>query len=336
MKNILKIIFVIIGTIIGAGFASGKEIYLFFGMYGQNGIIGIIISQILIGAIIYKVLKISKKEELTTYEELTNKTIKNKKINEIIKIIINIFLLMTFYVMIAGFSAYFSQELGIPNIIGTIIIGILCYIIFMGNIDRLIQVNSILIPALIIFIIILATKNLDAFSNINEKMIQDNFPKSIWSAILYSSYNSITLIPIIVSLKKYIQNKKQITIVSILCTVILITLAIAIFGLILKVDININQIELPTVYVAGMVGKIYKYLYGLIILVAIFTSAISAGYTILENYTAKPKNYKKIALLLCLSSVLVSKIGFSNLINTLYPMFGLLGIMQIYFVFVKK
>lgn len=314
----------------------GKEIYLFFGMYGQNGIIGIIISQILIGLIIYKVLTISKKEEIITYDELTNKIIKNKKINEIIKIIINIFLLMSFYVMIAGFSAYFSQELGIPNIIGTIIIGILCYIIFMGNIDRLIQVNSLLIPALIIFIIVLATKNLYAFSNINEKMIQDNFHKSIWSAILYSSYNSITLIPIIVSLKKYIKNKKQITIVSVLCTVILITLAIAIFGLILKVDININQIELPTVYVAGMAGKIYKYLYGLIILVAIFTSAISAGYSILESYTSEPKKYKKIALLLCLSSMLVSKIGFSNLINTLYPMFGLLGIMQIYFVFAHK
>ena len=30
MKDILKTIFVIIGTMIGAGFASGQEIYLFF------------------------------------------------------------------------------------------------------------------------------------------------------------------------------------------------------------------------------------------------------------------------------------------------------------------
>lgn len=30
MKNVLKVVFVIIGTLIGAGFASGQEVYLFF------------------------------------------------------------------------------------------------------------------------------------------------------------------------------------------------------------------------------------------------------------------------------------------------------------------
>lgn len=34
IKNIYKITFVIIGTIIGAGFASGQEIYTFFNRYG--------------------------------------------------------------------------------------------------------------------------------------------------------------------------------------------------------------------------------------------------------------------------------------------------------------
>ena len=34
VKNIYKTSFVIIGTIIGAGFASGQEIYTFFNKYG--------------------------------------------------------------------------------------------------------------------------------------------------------------------------------------------------------------------------------------------------------------------------------------------------------------
>ena len=37
-KNIMKIVFVIIGTMIGAGFASGQEIYLFFFSYGLEGV----------------------------------------------------------------------------------------------------------------------------------------------------------------------------------------------------------------------------------------------------------------------------------------------------------
>ena len=39
-----KIIFVIIGTIIGAGFASGKEILTFFNVYGYYGLFGLLIS----------------------------------------------------------------------------------------------------------------------------------------------------------------------------------------------------------------------------------------------------------------------------------------------------
>lgn len=184
-------------------------------------------------------------------------------------------------------------------------------------------------PILIIFIIILALKNINIYENINLKMTETSLIKSIYSAIIYSSYNSITLIPIVISTKKYLKNKTQIIITSILVIIILIILATSIYGLILKIDLDIKELELPTVYTAGMFGNIYKYIYGGIILVAIFTSCISAGYSILENYIEKPKKYKAIAIILCISSVLVSNIGFSNLINLLYPVFGLLGLVQI-------
>lgn len=314
----------------------GQEIYLFFDIYGIKGIIGIIISQLIIGLTIYKVLTISIKNKIENYDELVNHINKNSKMKEIIKIIINIFLLLSFYVMIAGFSAYFSQELGIPNIIGAIIVTLLCYIIFMGNIERLVQVNTFLIPILIIFIIILISKNLDTYTQITKINTNHTIYKAILSAVLYASYNSITLIPIIITLKKFMNTKKQIIVTSVLCVIILIILAIAIYGLILKVDIPINKVELPTVYVAGQMGHIYKYIYGIIILVAIFTSSISAGYGILENYIKKPKKYKTITIIICLSSIIISNIGFSNLINLLYPIFGLLGIIQIYLIFAYK
>ena len=314
----------------------GKEIYLFFGIYGINGIIGIIVAQAIIGLIIYKTLIIIQKYNIKNYGELVEKINTNNKINEIIKVIINTFLLLSFFVMIAGFSAYFAQELGIPNVIGTVIIVILCYIVFMGNIESIIKVNTILVPILIMFIIILSIKNIDAYSNINQKMIETNMAKSIYSAVIYSSYNSITLIPIVVTLKKHIENKRQVVKISILCVIILSILAIAVYGIILKVDININQVELPTVYVAGQSGVIYKYLYGLTIILAIFTSAIGAGYSILENHVQKPKKYKKIAIAICASAIFVSKIGFSNLVNLLYPVFGLLGMVQIGMLMFRK
>ena len=48
------IIFTIIGALVGAGFASGQEIYLFFYRYGTNGIFGIFLFVVISIFVIYK------------------------------------------------------------------------------------------------------------------------------------------------------------------------------------------------------------------------------------------------------------------------------------------
>lgn len=54
----LNSVFVIIGTIIGAGFASGREILTFFNVYNWYGFLGLIFSEIIIGFVIYKSFRI--------------------------------------------------------------------------------------------------------------------------------------------------------------------------------------------------------------------------------------------------------------------------------------
>ena len=70
--SILKVVFVIIGTLIGAGFASGQEIYTFFFSYGIKGILGIIISSTIIGLTIYKTFKIIEKNNIKKGQEYKN------------------------------------------------------------------------------------------------------------------------------------------------------------------------------------------------------------------------------------------------------------------------
>ena len=94
MKNILKTVCVIIGTIIGAGFASGQEVYIFFFSHGIKGLIGIIISSVIIGLIIYKSLKIIKYENIQNYDEFLKNLIRNKKIKDFADILINIFIFL--------------------------------------------------------------------------------------------------------------------------------------------------------------------------------------------------------------------------------------------------
>ena len=344
MKSILKVVFVIIGTIIGAGFASGQEIWLFFNQYGNWGIAGIIVSTFLSGFLIYKVFCILQKEDINTYTELLKKISHGEVVNKAISIIISLFLLISFYIMIAGMSAYFYQEFGLSTLFYSIAMSVFCYFTLQRNIKGIVIVNSVLIPCLILFILYLGFQNLD-FS-IDYFATQQSADSYSWnwllSSILYASYNSIILIPILVELKEYINTKSKAKIVGILCTIILSFVGICLFCLLLKNPIA-YKFELPMIEIVKEFGGIYPYFYGGVVVVAIFTSAISAGYGFLQNQVAKKeftkgnvkkreeKYYQKLLLLVCISAPIVANFGFSNLVNILYPVFGILGLAQIIF-----
>ena len=67
MNNFIKMFSIIIGTFIGAGFASGKEIYIFFVQYGIYGFFGLIFSNIISGFILYKTLNLIYENNINIY-----------------------------------------------------------------------------------------------------------------------------------------------------------------------------------------------------------------------------------------------------------------------------
>ena len=343
MNNILKIVFVIIGTLIGAGFASGKEIYLFFFSEGMNGILGIIISSLIIGYIVYKSLVLIKKYEISKYKDFLEIFMSKKdkgyfNLKNIFNIIINIFILITFFVMIAGFGAYFSQEIGWNSMIGSIILAIITYIIFNYDIKGVVNVNGIIIPILIVFILIIGGVNLTKISllNLDRYLIESKGLGYILKAILYSSYNSILLIPVLITLRNLIIDKKQLKKISIIVTIIIISMSLIIFLLLVRVNVDIAELEMPAVYVVSNISKVLEIFYGIIILGSILTTSISLGESFIQNICKNKKSYTQIALIMCITSVFVAKIGFSKLIEIMYPVFGYLGIIQLIGLIFKK
>lgn len=157
MHVVIKVTTVIIGTIIGAGFISGQEIYSFFNKYGEAGKIGILVSIGLIALVIYKTYKIIYENNINSYEKLLEKTIpgKNKIILETIKNIINIFLIISFLIMCSAFSTYCYETYGIPKIIGGTIISALACIILINDVRAIIKINEILMPIIIIFVLVM-------------------------------------------------------------------------------------------------------------------------------------------------------------------------------------
>lgn len=330
MREIFTVVLVIIGALIGAGFASGQEIYSFFYSYGVIGLIGIIITCVLISLTIYKSLKIIYKNKIDNYNVFLKVFIKNDKLTKAINIIINILLLVTFYIMIAGFGAYFEQEIGVSKIIGSCVLAVMSAIVFFTSVKGVLKVSEFIVPILIIFIIIIGGINLVTLNTESE------IPaiKSGWllSSASYASFNMILLIPALIPLSKQITKETNIKYIAIISGILMIIMSVMIYMLLIKCDVDISTLEMPIVYVVRTFFTKFKPIYAFIILSSIFTTAISIGIGFLQNMSKNKKSYAQFVLFMCITSLIVSNFGFSKLVNFVYPLFGYVGILQMIFI----
>lgn len=332
----LKIIFLLIGTFVGAGFASGKEIFNFFTIYKLYGIFSIIIFSTLLFLLIFKCLNIKTKLKINNYSEfiyfLENKY---KLFNcKFFLFIINIFLASSFYIMIIALCALFNYQFNISKIITISITIFICFIIFYKkNINFIYIINSILMPILISFIIFLCFFN----TNLNTIDLNDfnntDFFKAIFMGLLYFSYNSLLLIPIIFDLKintNKITNFKIAFIFSFIILIITFLLNL----LLLSFFNYLYNIELPILHISNSSASIFLYFYFFIILSAIFTTMVSSGYSFINNFNNK--HFLKKLILFLIFSFVFSKSSFSDLINFFYPLFGIIGFVQIFLILFNR
>jgi len=338
MNKAFKIIFVIIGTFAGAGFASGKEIYVFFYSYGIKGLYGIVVCTMCLGFIIYKILNILYKNNINNYKEFLMYLTESKKYTALICNAVNIFLFVTFFIMLAGFGAFFNQEFNISSIIGSIILAICCFFTIVVSVKGVITANLILTPILCVCIWIIGSVNLfyidiDELKNVIEPIKERGW---LLSGILYGSYNSVLLIPMLTSLKNYINNKKQIVLISAFTSITMLVLAIIIYLLLTRINKDAGIMEMPVVYAIRTEFSNFEVIYALVILFSIYTTTVTVGVSLLENITTTIKSYFISAFLICFVGIVISRIGFSNLVNIMYPIFGYFGIVQMCMLFKHK
>ena len=92
---------------------------------------------------------------------------------------------------------------------------------------------------------------------------------------------------------------------------------------------EIYTTELPLVYIASSFGEFFKLIYGIVIIFAIYSTMISAGYGFLQNCSKNKKIYKILAIIMCASAIITLFFSFSGLVNLTYPVFGILGFLQL-------
>lgn len=321
----MNLAFTFIGTIIGAGFASGQEIKKYFVDFGGYGLIGIIFVSVMFIIIGEKIMLMGHSSKADSYDRILSYGFRCK-FRKVIDYILCFCLISTASTMFSGTGAFLEQSFGIPLFIGALIMMVVSFFVTILGIKSIMKVSSVIVPILILLTCVIAISSFNGIDLTKVTVINEIRPKGIFpalfSAIIYGAYNIVMGLSVLPILGNSAKDKKQIKLISILSGLI-----IGIFGIIIyfSLFVNYDKIQASEIPIDILGSSSYKLLYGISFLIAVLTTAVGALYGV---YTRFDKNIFKFIIILVVSYV-ISLFGFSTLVARLYYAMGIFGIFLI-------
>ncbi|WP_026907177.1 YkvI family membrane protein [Paucisalibacillus globulus] len=329
-----------IGTVIGAGFATGKEIVTFFSNFGALGTIGIIVSCYLLTYFGTKIMLISAHIKAYSYKEF-NDYLFGHTWGKVINIMIFIIVMSVTSVMLSGAGAVFHEQLGIPYFVGIITTILLVFLVVMRGLKGLFAINSYIVPLIILFgLFIFISIFDDNPSLLLAPFLSITIPEHpFWtiSPFTYASFNVITAMVVLVPLGKEIQDEYVLKWGGFLGGLgLFILLLLSHFSLL--VNPTTFPFDIPMAEIVKQFGGLIHILFLLIIFSEIFNTVTANVYGISRQVkTSFGIKYNHAVLAILLIIFLVSQqYGYGQLLSILYPLFGYIGLLYLAVLLITK
>ncbi len=332
---------VLVGTIIGAGFASGAEIVAYFVKYGEAGLWSMALAGMLFFLGIYSTLKIAYEHGITEYGTFTE-IIAGKWPGAILDAFVSFSMLLGYGVMLAGSGAIFLQQWDIPEVCGALLMAIGTIITLCLGPKGIMAVNRFLTPILVAGIFLLSFYSIWTAVSTTETVglilqplsiftVQpmENMGAALGSAVIYASYNMLGASAILVSLAGYVKNRHDAAAVGGIAALILVVLT---FVMGLATFLNYDTIvDIPIPALELLRNQLFwQRLYVGVLLGAMFTTAVSDGYGFISRMRMIwPISQTWLCLATTVVALMLSGLGFDKLVIKGYRFFGYLGIGQL-------
>ncbi|CAB1254799.1 transporter [Clostridium sp. MT-14] len=332
MKEKIILIFqisaVFIGTVVGAGLASGQEISQFFTQYGYKSFFGILICGIIYIIMSIIVINLSIKYKLNSYDGLIL-LVSPGFLGMVTNFLTTFFLIGGSSIILAGSGALIHQYFGVSRWVGIFFMVFASIIILFRDTKGLMEINSVIVPSLILVILTLFLLHLIFYKNVNLSFIKSiPYYKNNWllSSLVYSGFNVLCCSGVLVPLSLSIGKKKSLIAGSIIGALGLTILAFIINFLLISNIPYIFKYEIPLLYIANRFGKLLQTMLLFVIWLEMFSTEVSDVYSVGKNLQEIFNiSYNKSVILIILITIPISQIGFINLISLLYPAFGVVS-----------
>ncbi len=300
----LKISFAILGSFLGIGFLSGKEIILYF--YNTNIFISSLLTFIVYFTLTLLILIMDFKNRSRLY-----------KLFEVMIYLFDFILLAGSLSAIESlFSFLFSKQINPATISTTVLIFL--NLVMLNGIRGLKTIGGILVP------IIILTMCFMTFT-VNFELDFKSYGFSPKKIITYSGFNLVLSIPTIGSIGK---NEKTSSCVfaALLSSFLLTVLIIILYGLLQTHYNDVNR-DFPIMSILSK--KKFLYLPFIIsMFLGILTTSINVYFPLYNMFS---NNIFGLTgrLLVGLSAILLSRFGFSVIFDKIYPIIGAIGFFTI-------
>lgn len=329
-----------IGTIIGAGFASGQEIMQFFTKYGSIGLILILLSGTLFSICGYAIFFLSKHYKTYDYNSFIIK-ICGPRLSLIYDCIITTFLFFGASIMFSGSGALFEESLGLSKVIGIVIIAIITLLVVLKSVEGILKINSIIVPLLISVILFVLFKTMfnsntsDFFLNAKSIYSGDLF-KPVFSLIFYCSYNLVLAVGVLTAFSQDISSLKILKRGAFIGGFGLMTLSLALNICLILYMPAILKLSIPVLYISAMHGIYIKYAVLLCIWFEICTTSIANVFSLAKRIAKnRPTVYNPISLFIVIASIPMAFVDFKRLVSFFYPLFGALSMFLIALILIR-
>ena len=327
----LKVFAIFFGTIIGAGFASGREVYVYFARFGGWGLIMTLLAGFTFFCLGYMFLQLGKRCQANTMSEFFKLLF--GRFAPLCEILVVFSYIIVLGAMFAGFDSLqkilMEGDVLYPFI--AILSAVLCVFAVLGGLKNISRLNSILLPMVILFLAVIFVvgilKKEHTFASFGfESSFVSMLTPFLFCIVFVCSNMFLTGF---ILLKTGSETSKNVDKYAAFLTGLV--LFILSFFSCLAIALNPTAInyDMPFMFLAFKVSDGFVILSLVILWFAIFTTAVATLYTLAWWLNGFIKDFFVCTCVVCVFSFVLSRIGFTAIINVFYP---LTGVMDIVFV----
>lgn len=328
----IKLALTFAGCFLGAGYVSGQELWQFFGVFGLGGFFGVLAAVVFLFFMAVLLLRLSQDTGIGEVDKLV--ICWDVKFLRVVMAGLELaFLFGIGTIMAAGVGALLNQLFAVPTWVGCAVFAGVVAMMAMTGLKGLVSAFSVSVPILaaatVVFGVVSVSRSgmaalpTQTFSGTNPMM-----PVWIIGALTFACYNIFGNFAVLTPFAKFIPDKKTAYLGVGLGASLLLLIALGVMASLCCYPAALDA-QLPMLSLACSVSPALGYGYGLLLLLAMFGTSLSAEVAFIDfvcQKSAKLAARRKTAIgaygVLMFAGSLA---GFGDLIGTVYPVFGYLS-----------